>query len=58
MFTSTHKVKDFLSKWAVRENRTVSNLVQTLVIDLLTTEENVTLATFRGKAESKEVDEA
>ena len=41
MFTSTHEVKDFMNKWATKENRTVSNLVETLVIDPLATEENL-----------------
>ena len=41
MFTSRHEVKDFLSKWTTRVNRTVSNLVETLVIDPLATEENL-----------------
>lgn len=56
MFTSTHEEKDFLSKWAARENQTVSNLVETLVVDPIATQENGTLATSRGKAESKEAD--
>jgi hypothetical protein len=41
---------------AARENRTVSNLVETLVVGPIATEEKGTLATSRGKAESKEVD--
>ncbi len=40
MFTCTHEVKDFLTKWAVRENRTVSNLVETLVVDAIATQES------------------
>lgn len=50
MFTCTHEVKDFLSKWAARENRTVSNLVETLVVDAIATQENGTPATPGGKA--------
>ncbi len=38
MFTCTHEVKDFLTKWAARENRTVSNLVETLVVDAIATQ--------------------
>ncbi len=40
MFTCTHEVKDFLSKWAARENRTVSNLVETLVVDAIANQES------------------
>lgn len=43
---------------AARENRTVNNLVETLVVDAIATENNDTLATSRGKAEIKEVDGA
>lgn len=39
MFTCTHEVKDFLTQWAARENRTVSNLVETLVVDAIATQE-------------------
>jgi hypothetical protein len=40
MFTCTHEVKDFLAKWAARENRTVSNLVETLVVDAIANQES------------------
>lgn len=35
MFTCEHKVKDCLAEWAESENRTVSNLVETLVEEAL-----------------------
>jgi hypothetical protein len=35
MFTCEHDIKDLLTQWAKSENRTVSNLVETLVIDAL-----------------------
>lgn len=50
MFTCTHEVKDFLIKWAARENRTVSNLVETLVVDAIATQGNGTPATPGGEA--------
>jgi hypothetical protein len=40
MFTCTHEVKDLLTKRATKENRTVSNLVETLVVDAIAPEEN------------------
>jgi hypothetical protein len=30
-FTCEHEMKDYLSEWANTENRTISNLVETLV---------------------------
>jgi hypothetical protein len=36
MFTCEHDIKDHLTEWAKSENRTVSNLVETLVIEALT----------------------
>jgi hypothetical protein len=39
MFTCEHEVKDKLAKWAKTENRTVSNLVEKLVLDAIATEE-------------------
>jgi len=53
MFTSTHEVKDFLSKWATKENRTVSNLVETLVIDPLATEANLLWLHLGGKQRAR-----
>jgi hypothetical protein len=35
MFTCEHEVKDELSEWAESENRTVSNLIETLVQEAL-----------------------
>jgi hypothetical protein len=35
MFTCEHEVKDELSEWADSENRTISNLVETLVQEAL-----------------------
>lgn len=49
MFTCTHEVKDFLTKWAARENRTVSNLVETLVVDAITTQGEITTGTTDDK---------
>ena len=40
MFTCTHEVKDILTKRATKENRTVSNLVETLVVDAIALEED------------------
>lgn len=53
MFTCTHEVKDFLSKWAARENRTVSNLVETLVVDAIATQEKPTTGTTGDKGKGK-----
>lgn len=35
MFTCEHEIKNCLETWAVSENRTVSNLVETLIVDAL-----------------------
>lgn len=40
MFTCEHEVKAFLTKWAARENRTVSNLVETLVVEAIAAQQN------------------
>lgn len=39
MFTCEHEVKEKLANWAKSENRTVSNLVETLVMDALAAKE-------------------
>ena len=38
MFTCEHDIKEKLTEWAKSQNRTVSNLVETLVIDALTSQ--------------------
>ena len=35
MFTCEHEIKNCLETWADSENRTVSNLVETLIVDAL-----------------------
>jgi len=35
MFTCEHEIKNCLEIWADSENRTVSNLVETLIVDAL-----------------------
>lgn len=37
MFTCEHEVKNSLEAWAESENRTVSNLVETLIEEVLAT---------------------
>jgi hypothetical protein len=39
MFTCEHEVKDKLAKWAKTENRTISNLVEKLVMDAIASQE-------------------
>jgi hypothetical protein len=39
MFTCEHEVKDRLTEWAKSENRTVSNLIETMVIEALAARE-------------------
>jgi hypothetical protein len=40
MFICEQEVKDFLEGWADSENRTVSNLVETLVTDAIATKQS------------------
>lgn len=40
MFTCKYEVKDQLTELAKSQNRTVSNLVETIVIEALTTKES------------------
>jgi hypothetical protein len=39
MFTCEHEIKDYLTEWAESENRTVSNLVETLITEAIATRE-------------------
>ena len=41
MFTCEHDIKEKLTQWAKSQNRTVSNLVETLVIDALTSQQEI-----------------
>lgn len=40
MFICEQEAKDFLEEWASSENRTVSNLVETLVTDAITVKQS------------------
>jgi hypothetical protein len=39
MFTCEHEIKDYLTEWAESENRTVSNLVETLITEAIAARE-------------------
>ncbi len=39
MFTCNDATKDYLDDWAKAENRTISNLVETLVVEAITARE-------------------
>jgi hypothetical protein len=39
MFTCEWETKDFLTKWANAENRTLSNLVETLITEAIATKQ-------------------
>ncbi|MEO0840698.1 MAG: hypothetical protein AAF063_17565 [Cyanobacteria bacterium J06643_5] len=41
MFTCEHDIKEQLTQWAKSQNRTVSNLVETLVIDALSSQQEI-----------------
>ena len=51
-FTCEHEMKDYLSEWANSENRTLSNLVETLVAEAIAARETHTPAS-EDKPKSK-----
>ncbi len=38
-FTCTFEMKDYLNKWAISERRTISNLVEGLIEEIIATKE-------------------
>lgn len=54
MFTCRHEVKEELADWAKGENRTISNLVETLVEEALAARKAKSLKTAKGKGQKED----
>lgn len=52
-FTCEHEMKDFLTQWAESENRTLSNLVETLIAEAIETKQQDNPESDKSKRKGK-----